>query len=261
MSYTLNSFEMSNDSFDLSVQLVPWDTEIFKCKVAAILNFIVKCSSPDRSDFDAFNNWVLENDISIVSCRLSQDKLAESMYLESNGFKFIEMVLHPVTSALDRFQVPTVGLLVAEADVHDIPQIGKIAEQVFGFERFHVDPRVDCKLADQRYRQWAISSFSDRNSKLVKIVTPSEEIVGFFVYEERPDNSVHWLLTAMSKNFQGRGFGFQAWLTMIWFHRKAGFQKISTTISARNIPVLNLYSKLSFKFNPPEMTFHWIRER
>ena len=38
------------------------------------------------------------------------------------------------------------------------------------------------------------------------------------------------------------------------------FEKVETTIAARNTPVLNLYSKLNFRFHEPEMTFHWANK-
>jgi hypothetical protein len=47
---------------------------------------------------------------------------------------------------------------------------------------------------------------------------------------------------------------------MLARHLGEGVGKVSTTIAARNVPVLNLYSSLRFRFAPPEMTFHWVRD-
>jgi hypothetical protein len=46
---------------------------------------------------------------------------------------------------------------------------------------------------------------------------------------------------------------------MLQRHRNEGAAVITTTISARNVRVLNLYSKLGARFLPPEMTFHWLK--
>ncbi|MBK8535842.1 MAG: hypothetical protein IPL59_12375 [Candidatus Competibacteraceae bacterium] len=46
---------------------------------------------------------------------------------------------------------------------------------------------------------------------------------------------------------------------MLRYHQERGQDVVMTTISARNVSVLNLYTKLNFRFLPPEMTFHWVR--
>jgi RimJ/RimL family protein N-acetyltransferase len=113
-------------------------------------------------------------------------------------------------------------------------------------------------LANQRYKQWALNSFDNKSQKLVKVVNRERDLVGFFVYEELTNNGIHWHLTAINKDFQGKGLGYDTWLTLISHHRDIGVESIRTTISARNCPVLNLYSKLGFRFDLPEMTFHWV---
>jgi RimJ/RimL family protein N-acetyltransferase len=257
MNQSSDFFEFDGDSFLLMANLVPWDSKVFQHRVAAISQFVLK-SKDAGVDLTQFKLWVATNKYKVVSCRLPHDKLWESICLEDNGFRFIEMVLHPVALGLHRFPPPTNRLLVKKTSQEDLPIIERIATTAFGFERYHVDPRIDSKLADVRYGQWALNSFWDDNQHLVKIITEDRAIVGFFLFEEKVDKSVHWNLTALDKVYQGCGLGYQTWLAMIDYHRSYGIDKISTTISARNYPVLNLYSKLSFKFEPPEMTFHWV---
>jgi RimJ/RimL family protein N-acetyltransferase len=253
-----NHFEIDNGSICLIADLVTWDSAVFEKRVAAISKFSLK-GNEVGSYLDDFFRWVMANSIEIVSCRLPNEKLTESMCLEQVGFRFIEMVLHPLAVGLDKFPSPTVELFIEDATSDDLPIIGRIAEKVFRFERYHVDPRIDLSLADQRYKRWALNSFDSKSQRLVKVVNRMRDLIGFFVYEELPNNSVYWHLTAISKEFQGKGLGYQTWLALISHHTCAGFESIRTTISARNYPVLNLYSKLGFKFDPPEMTFHWVR--
>jgi RimJ/RimL family protein N-acetyltransferase len=258
---SLPSFiEIENDEMRIVANLVEWDTVVFDRRVAAISEFSLKANAR-WADLTEFYQWVADNNYEIVSCRLPHHKLNESICLESYGFRFVEMVLHPFVVGLDRFPPPTERLIVKEATENELSIVGDIAGRAFGFERYHIDPRVDSHLADLRYRRWALSSFKDQAQKLVTVVTADRQVIAFFIYEILPEYSIRWLLTAMIKSFQGRGLGYQTWLAMIMHHKNQGFKRILTTISARNCPVLNVYSKLGFKFEPPEMTFHWVREK
>jgi RimJ/RimL family protein N-acetyltransferase len=250
-------FTIDNDRVCLEAHMVKWDTDVFNRRVAAISKFEV-VGNTSGAELNGFIRWVKDNSIEIVSCRLSHEKLAESMWLEQVGFRFVEMVLHPVVAGLKRFPLPTERLFVEDATADDLPIIGSIAEQVFRFERYHVDPRIDSSLANQRYKRWALNSFDSNSQKLVKVENRERDLIGFFVYEDLPNNGIYWHLTAINKEFQGKGLGYQTWLTLISHHRDAGCERIRTTISARNYPVLNLYSRLGFGFDPPEMTFHWV---
>jgi hypothetical protein len=48
---------------------------------------------------------------------------------------------------------------------------------------------------------------------------------------------------------------------MLEVARSAGAARVQTCITARNTPVLNLYSHLGFRFPEPLMTFHWAARR
>jgi ribosomal protein S18 acetylase RimI-like enzyme len=71
---------------------------------------------------------------------------------------------------------------------------------------------------------------------------------------------VYWHLTAVAPQCQGQGYGWRVWRAMLAHHARGGVRSVRTTITAGNVPVLNLYSKLGFRFLPPETTFHWLRE-
>ena len=133
-----------------------------------------------------------------------------------------------------------------------------IASTAFGSERFHQDPRIDRKAADQRYANWVEDSLSHATQKLY-CVTYDEMIVALFVTENREPNSVYWHLTALDPTRAGVGLGEQVWRAMLDYHASSGSTEVKTKIAVRNTVVMNLYAKLGFRFEHPEMTFHWMR--
>ncbi len=86
------------------------------------------------------------------------------------------------------------------------------------------------------------------------------DLVGFFILEHRPDRSVYWHLTAIAPRWQGKGMGMSLWQTMLLRHRTEGASFVETTISAHNLPIINLYARLGFSFRSAQMTFHWLRD-
>jgi RimJ/RimL family protein N-acetyltransferase len=103
------------------------------------------------------------------------------------------------------------------------------------------------------------NSFADPRHEVLK-ATIAGDLVGFFIVEDRPDAGAYWHLTAIAPTWQGKGIGRRLWAAMVARHHAAGQQRIETTISAHNAPVLNIYTRLGFKFDAPRMTFHWVRQ-
>jgi RimJ/RimL family protein N-acetyltransferase len=259
MSLSINKFSFVTERLSLKAALVSWDTEIFHFPVAHIEQFQILDYDQLIPDYMEFESWRDLNQCMLISCRLSHEKLSESMFLEERGFRFIETVLHPTLGDLIRLNIPDQGLEILPANADDLSILKRIAESAFRNERFHVDPRLDPRLGDLRYVRWVANTLTHPRQRLIKILD-NKEIVAFFIIEIMDDGRVYWHLTAVSPEHQGKGYGRRTWLAMLRYHQANGCMAVSTTISARNIPVLNLYSSLNFRFLPPEMTFHWMRE-
>jgi RimJ/RimL family protein N-acetyltransferase len=238
--------------------LVPWDREVFGFAVAQIQELQIIDSHGATAEYGRFRDWLDAAEVGIVNSRLPHDRLRESMFLEANGFRFVEMVLHPTLANLQSLDIPEDGLRITLAHESDLPELQSIAEHAFRHERFHVDPRLDPRLGDLRYRRWVATSLAHPTQRLLKI-TDEDRLVALFLVESRDDRSAYWHLTAVAPAWQGRGYGHRVWRSMLRHHQAEGCNGLTTTISARNVAVLNLYSKLGFRFQPPEMTFHWVR--
>lgn len=252
-----NIFAVETDWLLLKASLVPWDTEVFHYAVAQIEH--IKIFNPEQIDLDyaMFESWRDINQCKLISCRLNHAQLNESMFLEEKGFRFIETVLHPKLEGLSQLNISDQGLKIIPADATDLPALRKIAESAFRNERFHIDPRINPRFGDLRYGNWVMNSLAYPRQQLLKILD-NETLVAFFLIEVLDGDSVYWHLTAISPEHQGKGYGRRTWLAMLSYHRQNGQTAVMTTISARNIPIMNLYSSLNFRFLPPEMTFHWI---
>lgn len=251
-------FNLATPRLQLNAEEAPWDSAVFGVPVVQIQKVQVLDQKGVMIDYAQFQDWVTNKRIGIVSCRLAHERLAESMFLETNGFRFIEMVLHPQLNKLQALCIPEDELCITPTTEVDLKALCGIAEHAFSHERYHVDHRIDSRLAGQRYGRWVLNSLGHAQQNLIKVMD-GERLIGLFIVQAIATHLMYWHLTAIAPQWQGRGYGRRVWLAMLRHHQAEGYDTVTTTISARNIPVLNLYAQLNFRFMSPEMTFHWLR--
>ena len=235
----------------------PWDSKIFGYPVLHISNIEVR----GPGAVDVIHRFEIARDAcgsKLVSCRMSHERLCESMLLESIGFRFIEMLYHPELDGLQTCEAFSGhGLTVARAVLADMPAVNAIAGIAFRNERFHVDPRLPTRLGDQRYQNWARSAI-DHPTQHLYVLRDKQVVVAFFVTENLADGTCYWHLNAVAPEEQGKGYGRRGWQAMLGQAQSGGAKRVQTSIVARNHRVLNLYARLGFYFPPPLMTFHWV---
>ncbi len=234
-----------------------WDSMIYGYPVLQITKLEVLGDDAD-CDMRQFEMSIKQVGAGIVSCRLPHDRLVESMFLEAHGFRFVEMVYQPQYDYLQmNAEISNDVLSVTVATADNLSRLIDIAGSAFINERFHVDPRLDPALGDERYRRWVQSSLHHPRQCL-QAVSDGDMIVAFFITEMLDDGTYYWHLNAIAPEVQGRGYGKRAWRTMLLRGREMNATCVRTSIVARNHRVLNLYSQLGFRFPPPQMTFHWV---
>ncbi len=252
------SGRMHSPSLQLAWTRVPWDSAACGFPVVSLDRISLQGRDPE-DDFRAFEGERDRLGVGLVSCRLAHTQMAESMFLESRDFRFIEMLYRPelaLTSGQSGLQDPS--LTVSFASAADVPELTEIAGSAFRNERFRLDHRLDPKVNDRRYQAWVASSLTDPVQRL-RVIRDGGRIVAFFITELLPDGTCHWHLNAIANDLQGRGYGRRVWHTMIRQAAQEGAQRVRSSIVAGNVRVVNLYARLGFRFQSPCMTFHWVR--
>lgn len=241
----------------VEVAMVPWDSELMGFPVAQVERIEITGERSGGQGVAMLQDWLRQNRIGLASCRLAGQRLRESMLLESAGFRFVEMVYQPSLAPVPAnvSADPTIAVDIARAE--DLAAIEAIAGSAFLTSRFVLDWRLDEAASHRRYRQWIRNAFADQHQQLLR-ATVDDVLVGFFVVEEQPGGTAYWHLTAVSPTHQRRGMGTRLWKAIVARHHAAGVQRIETTISAHNAPVVNLYARLGFRFDAPRLTLHWM---
>lgn len=250
---------IDTSSLAIECRLVPWDAEAFGFPVAQIDRLEVRDGNGAKADFRYVLDWADREKVQMMNCRLDHGCLRESFFLEDRGFRFVEMVIAPTLTKLELQECEPDSISIDLATQADVAALALIAEQAFGHERYHMDPRLDRSHADQRYGNWVRRTVGHNMQKLLK-VTDGARVIGVFIVEIRDGRNAYWHLTAIAPQWQGQGYGRRVWCAMLRRHGLEGCASVTTNVSVRNVAVLNLYARLGFAFLPPQMTFHWLRD-
>jgi ribosomal protein S18 acetylase RimI-like enzyme len=240
----------------LSHYLVPWDTAIIGAPVAQIDELEVTDVQQARRDYERFAEWCQREQVAVCACRLPADRLVESMLLEERGFRFVELNYQPRLTDLQTQPAADEGIVVADADELDREPLAAMAAEVFRYGRLHQDPRLGPALGNRRYRAWMSNAFANPRQRVVKCLL-DDRIVAFFVVETPSPNHCFWSLVGLAPGLQSAGLGKRVWRAMLQWHRAAGVQTVSTSISSHNVPAFNLYVSLGFRFPQPTITLQW----
>lgn len=256
MSFEVAPRSIRTAALQLDYFLVPWDTEILGVPVAQIGELRVTDPTGAARDYDQFERWCTQERIGLCSCRVPAERVADCMFLEERGFRWIELNYLPRLEQLQSHSWPQDTLQVAAATAQDREPLADMAAQVFRHGRFHQDPRIDPALGDRRYRAWMRNAFERPTQRVLKCLLDGV-VVGFFVIESQEPGHVFWSLTGLAPGLQGRGLGKRVWQAMLRHHQGEGVHTVSTSISSHNVPVFNLYVALGFRFPAPAATLQW----
>jgi len=125
-----------------------------------------------------------------------------------------------------------------------------ICNGAFIYGRFHRDFNLNKKLADNRYNNWLKELYHAGN---VYSLVYNNELAGFLGFS----GNKH-LLGAISKKYQGKGLGKYLWSIACKELFKLGYTELQGSVSAANLPVVNLYATLGFRFRNSVDVYHRI---
>jgi RimJ/RimL family protein N-acetyltransferase len=242
-------------SLTLTCHLAPWDRPVFPGNTAAISAIRLGARASAAETLDKFRDWCVRNDVRLVSCRLDQDRLIECSFLESHGFRFIELNYRPVADRLDRFQDDP-EIVVVPAEASDAAEISAFAARTFEAGRLHADPEISPEIGNRRYAAWVPNAFHHPGQSVYKILMHGR-MIAYMVQEQPRPATRFWSFNGLVPGLAGQGLGRRAWRAMLAFNRREGAEEVSTSISSHNVAAFNLYVSLGFRFPAPAITLHW----
>jgi len=178
------------------------------------------------------------------------DPLADKAALHAHGFYYADTLLETAAAPSQLRALPpqrdNVALTISRE--FDPAQAQAICHGAFAHGRFHRDFQIEAQAADRRYDNWL--------QQLIKAgqvygLFADGVLAGFIGY-----SGPMLVLHAVAPQYRGKGYAKYWWRLAIDHLIAAGHAEITSSISAANLAVLNLYASLGFSFRHPQDIYH-----
>ena len=174
------------------------------------------------------------------------DPMADKQLLNRYGFYYMETMLIPVCQREDLQITERNGITISKN--YDKDAVLHIAESVFTSGRFHRDFYIPSSMADKRYMNW-VRDLQEKD--LIITLYYQDELAGFYAYEQ---NNV--LLLGIKEAYRGAGLTQAFTSKSCEYQFELGYEQLKTSISAANLPSLNLFIRLGFKLTSTVDVYH-----
>lgn len=218
----------------MSIEATPWDAAVFGMPTFEIEDF-------SESDLAGASRQPGHYTVRV-------DPLADKRMLHLHGFYYCDTLIEPLCT-LDRFRFHDHPDFSAKPCA-SIDGLLKICHGAFSHGRFHRDFNLDRDLADLRYDRWLES------------LAKEGKVLGLYRHETLSGFVAHsggkLLLHALDESSRGKGYGKYFWSAACRRIYDQGEKAITSSISASNLAVLNLYASLGFGFGKAVDIYHLL---
>lgn len=209
----------------------PWDKKVFGINTFEVLDYS-------------------EITLSKTTCAglytLKLDSLSNKDLAHKFGFYYCDTLMIPECKP-EHLQVFHDESLTFDLET-DIKDILPICDGAFSHGRFHRDFNLSKKSADKRYNQWLLDIHSKGSIFALRY---KKNLAGFIAVHQ---NELQ--LHAIDEPYRGKGYAKFWWSQVCQYLYAQGHQTLKSSVSASNLAVVNLYSRLGFDFNHSVDVYH-----
>lgn len=250
----------------------PWET-----RNLGIPSYSIEQEFYTSPDFDALKRTIERlhraHTSFFISTRIEKSSLVYAAELERLGFYLIECVVtpfmrlqrneiltkfhkHPMEVVPRKYRVKDLEFVIVDRQKHfPADRLRTIARESFSDDRFHLDYQCPKSIADRRFSYWVDDLLSDQHV-MIGVLTLEGDSIGFMAFKE---NCL--ILAGFAKRYIKSGLGDFLWLSTCQVLQERGYHLVETHISINNLPVLNLYARLGFKFKETQYSFHFWSQK
>jgi ribosomal protein S18 acetylase RimI-like enzyme len=174
--------------------------------------------------------------------------LADKRALHEHGFYYCDTLIEPYCAAREFKPQPHAAAGLNRNAALD-PLLA-ICRGAFQQGRFHRDFNVESARADRRYENWLKTL---HGAGKVYGLTWGGELAGFIAHE-----GGKLVLHALGPKHRGRGLARHLWSAVCADLARQEVSELTSSISATNLPALNLYASLGFRFRNAVDVYHRV---
>jgi GNAT superfamily N-acetyltransferase len=240
-------------------KILPWDSEQLGI-AAARVEYLVAIGAYEEQRL--IKDKLLESVLGVardrgiwhLSARVNASDLSSLHAFEEAGFITVDGILTFACEVSTDYPAPAgEDFTIRLATAADGAATGELARNAFVFDRFHSDPFIDPRRADELHATWLRNSCNGVTADAVLIAEDEAGILGFVTCarnrnSENVNNSDGTIvLVATATRARGRGVGRALTLAAMEWFRGQGCAHVEVGTQMRNIAAARLYQECGFK--------------
>lgn len=219
-------------------------------------------------EFEEKNNLVISNPFELLfystSVAFAMIKISPANFflkelLYRSGFYYVTTTidLYEVNIQTKRYPNPLgVQTFTREKKTYALKEIKKMMLNNFGHGKFFEDFNLK-HLAFIRQEEVLNNLSNDSDVSFSLLYNVAGKIVGYFVHKSI-DDFENLIFAGTNCHELYMGIGDDVWNSFHNFLQNEGIKKTKTLISLSNTGVLNIYSRLGYKFRRPREQYHFL---
>jgi ribosomal protein S18 acetylase RimI-like enzyme len=178
------------------------------------------------------------------------DPLSSKRWLHDCGFYYCDTLIEPYCTE-ERF-VPLDDMDVSVSHRLALEPLLGVCHGAFSHGRFHRDFNLSKSQAVQRYDHWLAQLHAA--GKVYGLLYRGE-LGGFIAVDGN-----RLVLHALAESLRGRGLAKYLWTPVCRTLFEVGHAEVTSSVSATNLAVVNLYARLGFGFRNPVDIYHRLTQ-
>lgn len=240
--------KISNDKF-LTENICK---QSYRVEIKSGVDFIQLADAFKQSEF----NEICKDEI-FAYVKVEVSDIDCCRFLSSVGFYLVDTNF-TLDKKRDSSKTLNGDCVVRSAKSEDRYVVREIAENNFIYTRFHLDPYVDNKYANQLKGLWAENYFNGKRGDAMFVAEVGGKVAGFLQLLKRESNLVIDLI-AVDSSFQKMGIAQD--IMAVAEKEFDDCEKIIVGTQLANIPSIRCYEKAGFSYCSSSYVFHYCNSK
>jgi len=244
-----------------------WHSSVYDMNMAKISNLIIlkKDSEIYKLIMEKINNFINENAIQHLSCRLDVSDFHNIRFLLQNGFYYVGESVKMSLKITTNQTIPKSELEIVDYQSKYRNDIKRIARTAHSKNYFFYDPYLDNQKTSILFDKWTERCI-DSLAEKVFVATKSNAVTGFLIFMTNKNFNIALNkkiaildFMAVDETYKGMKIGSGLLAYFIDYIREK-YDMIELRTMNDNFPAINLYQKFGFRIVSSDFIFHKYRE-
>jgi len=215
-----------------------------------------------------FMKEMKKNKVKFIQYKLDSGNIYVTQVLGELGFMLASVDINFIKdlASIDNKKNKEHSYSVSSCNDQDIDYLYEMSKKAYSTTRFHNDPKITKKQADEMQALWAKNCYYQKLADNIIIVRKGNDILGFAAIEilkgiSFPDNMkiANIILIAVDKKFKGKGIGKVLIQESSDWAKSNGCSFLAAGTQIINNASVKFYQKNGFRLQSSVLSFHkWM---